>query len=769
MPIESFVTTASHFPVSHLIEPFFSDDPNKVGICLLCRSTQLDASTSSRPRWRWVSTGCGRSQSTTTCESSYVLQSTTPVATPVLICITKYYSNTTKYYSSTTLYYKVLRVLLCTKKYYSSTTKYYSSTTKCYSSTTKYYSVLLQYYSVLQSTIPVLLRTTKYYSSTTLHYKVLQSTTPVLLCTTKYYSSTTLCYKVLLQYYSNTTLYYKVLLQYYKVLLQYYNVLQRTTPVLLCTTKHYTLLFCTTEYPRHIWNVIYNAQSNRGYRATSPMPRKVTLMNDPRQIWNVIYKARSNRCHLPTSPNTAPATKIDCHDWSASHMKRYLLWMEQQVSSSNITKYCACHDKWLSWLIGVTYETLFNARSNKCHPPTSPNTLPATQNDPPKFHRNFSKTDETSFAMRDRSDHDPSMMRPQNRQSATRLRSPRACCIEKYNISRSSYYIIPNFTQCCTCHEKWHLNFTKYCACHGKWLSWLILVTYETLFTMPGATGVIFQHHQILRLPRELTVMIDPHHIWNVIYYARSKVSFSNITKYCACHEKWLSGLILVTYETWFTMRRATHHRILRLPRKMTLQNFTEISAKQLKRHLQRATDPSMIRPWSEHVPTMKPSLRNPPRNRGYFSRSPRAFCIEKYNISRSSYHSKFHAMLHLPRKVTRERHQILRLPHKMTLMIDPHHIWNVIYNARSNRGYPPTSPDTAPATQNDSHDWSASHMKRYYNARSNRGVSPTSPNIAPATQNESLKFDRNFSKADETSFLLVPGVLVPEMLVASS
>ena len=31
------------------------------------------------------------------------------------------------------------------------------------------------------------------------------------------------------------------------------------------------------------------------------------------------------------------------------------------------------------------------------------------------------------------------------------------------------------------------------------------------------------------------------------------------------------------------------------------------------------------------------------PRDRGYFSRPPRAFCIEKYNISRSGYHSKFH------------------------------------------------------------------------------------------------------------------------------
>ena len=65
--------------------------------------------------------------------------------------------------------------------------------------------------------------------------------------------------------------------------------------------------------------------------------------------------------------------------------------------------------------------------------------------------------------------------------------------------------------------------------------------------------------------------------------------------------------------------------------------------------------------------------------------------------------------------KVTLQTHQVLRLPRKMNLMIDPCHIWNVIYNARNNRRHPPTSPNTAPATQNESHQWSASHMKRHF------------------------------------------------------
>ena len=127
VPIEWFVTTASQ---SRIWLKLLSDDSNKV--CLLCRSTQLHATTSCR------------SQFATTCGSSYVLQS----STPVLLCTTPYYKVLIQYYS---VLQSTTPVLLCT------------------------WSVLLQYYSVLQSITPVL-----------------QSTTPVLLCTTKYYSSTTL-------------------------------------------------------------------------------------------------------------------------------------------------------------------------------------------------------------------------------------------------------------------------------------------------------------------------------------------------------------------------------------------------------------------------------------------------------------------------------------------------------------------------------------------------------------------------------------------------
>ena len=297
------------------------------------------------------------------------------------------------------------------------------------------------------------------------------------------------------------------------------------------------------------------------------LPRKMNRMIDPCHTWNAIYNARSNKCHCPNSPNTAPATQNESHDWSLTQMKRYLQCAEQQVSLSKLTKYCACHEKWISWLI---------------------------------------------------------------------------------------------------------------------------LVTHETLFTMRGATSVIVQTHQILRLPRKMNLMIDPWHKWNVIYNARSNMRHSpspnspNTAPATKNDRPESQRNLLKTDETSFPMRGRSEN------------------------------DPTMIRPWSDHDPTMKPSVRNPPRNRGYLSRPPRAFCIEKYNISRSGYHSKFHRILRLPRKVTLELHQILRLPRKMNLMIDPCHRWNAIYNARSNKCHCPNSPNTAPATKNESHDWSLTQMKRY-------------------------------------------------------
>ena len=421
--------------------------------------------------------------------------------------------------------------------------KYYSvlqSTTLYYKVLLQYYSVLLQYYSVLQSTArhySVLHSTTTYYSSTTLYYKVLlqycsvlQSTTPVLLGTTKYYSSTTL---------------------YYKVLLQYYSVLQSNT-----------------------------------------------------------------------------------HDRSLSHMNRYLNCAEQQESASNFAKCCTCHAKWMWWLIRVTYET--------------------------------------SFTMR----------------GATR-------------VTLQLHQILKRYLQCAEQKES-QSNFTKYCACHAKWISWLIRVSHETSFTMRGASGVTLQLHHILRLPRKMALMIDPCHIWNV-----------------------------------FTMRGATlitvqNHQILRLPRNSEFKMSAENSVYCFRQY---NDDSNIIRTWSDDNPTTKSSSRTRrfgdltrPILQTHFVWKNTTFrapaisqnftkccgCHEKWRSNFTKYcacqektlwwlilisHETFSTMRGAS-GVILQLHQILRLPRKMTLMIDPCHIWNVIYIARGSTGYRPTSPNTAPATK---------------------------------------------------------------------
>ena len=183
--------------------------------------------------------------------------------------------------------------------------------------------------------------------------------------------------------------------------------------------------------------------------------------------------------------------------------------------------------------------------------------------------------------------------------------------------------IYSNFTEYCACQEKWHSKITKYCACHATWLSWLMSVTHDTSFTMRGATDLILQHHQMLRLPRKMTRIIYPRDIWNVIYNAR----------------------------------RNRHHP-----------------------------------PTS---PNTAPATQN-----------------DSHDWSSS--HIKTSFTMRGATDLILQHHQMLRLPRKMTRIIYPRDIWNAIYNARRNRHHPPTSPNTAPATQNDSHDWSSSHIKRH-------------------------------------------------------
>ena len=355
------------------------------------------------------------------------------------------------------------------------------------------------------------------------------------------------------------------------------------------------------------------------------LSRKKTHILSPYHIWNVIYSARSNRCHHPTSPNTAPATKNDSTAVSSSHMKPYLQCAEQQVSRSNLTKYCACH---------------------------------------------------------------------------------------------------------------------------AERLAYLVLIAYETSFTVRGATDVTSQPRQILRLSRRKTHMLNPHHISNLIYNARSNrcppPTSANTAPATKIDTAKFQRKCPKTGETSFPMRGRSEH------------------------------DPTMIRPWSEH----ENANRNPPRKWGYFSRSPEAFSIVKYNVLRPILLSNLHQVLHLPRKMTLELHQILRLPRKnktgtyetsftvsratgvtiqphqilrlarrKTHILSPHRIWNVIYSARSNRCHEPTSPNTAPATKNDSTAVSSSHMKRHFQCAEQQVSLSNLPKYCTCHEKWHCKMSKKISK----------------------
>ena len=64
---------------------------------------------------------------------------------------------------------------------------------------------------------------------------------------------------------------------------------------------------------------------------------------------------------------------------------------------------------------------------------------------------------------------------------------------------------------------------------------------------------------------------------------------------------------------------------------------------KQVTPHLQCGTDPSMIRPWSEHDPTTHETVSHPSHRRGRSSRFGDGLCMEKHRVSCICYLSKTH------------------------------------------------------------------------------------------------------------------------------
>ena len=283
------------------------------------------------------------------------------------------------------------------------------------------------------------------------------------------------------------------------------------------------------------------------------------------------------------------------------------------MSLPKLTKYCACREKLFPWLIFVTHETLFTLRRAtcvivqthqilrlpqkmtvqnlkeicwklmKCHLQCATDPRPfrpwsdhETVSPQPALQPSLLFTHTTSilywkiqhFALRLSFQISPNTAPATKSDTST---SPNTAPATKSDSHDESSSHMKSYLQCAEQHVSLS-KLTKYCTCHAKWLSWWILVTQETLFTMRGATGVIVQTHQILRLPRKMTLMMNPRHTWNAIYNARSnrchcpnspntahdessshmkrylqcaeqQVSLSKLTKNCACHTKWDSKM----------------------------------------------------------------------------------------------------------------------------------------------------------------------------------------------------------------------------------
>ena len=209
---------------------------------------------------------------------------------------------------------------------------------------------------------------------------------------------------------------------------------------------------------------------------------------------------------------------------------------------------------------------------------------------------------------------------------------------------------------------------------------------------------------------------------------AEQQVSPSNLTKYCACHEKWLDCFIVLTYETSFPMRGATGvtiqpRQILRLPRKMTLQDVKENLQKQVKRHFQCGADPTMIRPWSEHDPSMIREWKRKPQPASQV----RLLC----EVPRSIFYCK-----------------IQRFAPNLTVKLSPN-------TAPATKSDTTTSPSTAPATK--SATWTSPSA-----APATKSDTWTSPSSAPATKSDTWTSP---STAPATSRSMTPTLLDSTLL----
>ena len=344
---------------------------------------------------------------------------------------------------------------------------------------------------------------------------------------------------------------------------RYYKVLHSTTPVLLCTTKYYS---STTKYYKVLlqyYKVLLQYYSV--LQSTTPvLPRPTPVLLCAAKYYSGTTKYYSS---------TTLYYKVLLQYY-------YLHCAEQQVSSSRVTEYCPCHVKWLSWLMPVAYET--------------------------------------SFTMR-----------------------------EATGVINQRHQVLP---------------------CREKWLASLIPMPYQTSFTISRATGLTLQPHQTLRLPRKMTHMIDPRHRWNAQsnrHHPPTSRNSAPATPNCTRKSK---RNLPKTVEASFRVRGRFDHD----PAMIRAWNCKT----------EPARSPSLLfSPGNAFCSANYNISRS-----GYLAkfhrilRLPRKVTLQHHQMLcvPPKVALQHHQILRLPRKVTQQHHQMLCLPRKMTRMIDLRHIWNL-------------------------------------------------------------------------------------------
>ena len=334
-----------------------------------------------------------------------------------------------------------------------------------------------------------------------------------------------------------------------------------------------------------------------------------------------------------TSPSTAPATKNDSTALSSSHMKRHFQCAEQQVSLSNLAKYCACHEKWHCKMSKKISKNRWNVISNagpirpwsdhdpsmirewkrKPHPASqvrllcevprsifyckiqrfapnltvklSPNTAPATKSD-------TTTSPSTAPATKSATWTSPSTA-PATKNDSTALSSSH---MKRHFQCAGQQVSLSNLAKYCACHEKWHCKMSKKIS-KNRW----------NVISNAGPIRPWSDHDpsMIRAWSENENANRNPPRKWG--YFARSPEAFS-IVKYNVLHR----------------ILQSNFHQILRLPRKVTLQLHQVL-----------------------RLP------RKVPLERHQVLHLPRKVTLE------------LHQVVHLPRKVTLELHQVLRLPRR--------------------------------------------------------------------------------------------------------